>query len=486
MAPSAATTGPPHEQYPMSSGTDPSTLLILDLDGTLADLGVRPEEVSALRTDLQELHCEHGVELPFKPLLEDMARAQELLQEAGVPEDQRRTIGRRAERLLVEMEVRGAGRVRALAGAEELLSWASRAPQVKVALVTSSGKATVTAALESLGWGTELFGAVVAREEVEESKPSPAPFLAAARGLDPDGECERVVCVGDHVFDLAAARGLAERSGRGVEAVAVRGGKCRTSDLMAAGPDLMAADLHHVLAWLRPPRFDLDLSMVIFGYNEEANVRPVLADTVEFYRRSVRSFEVVFVNDGSTDRTGELAEEFARENPEVKVVHHERNLGIGRAVRTGLAHATGEWMTIGPADGQVTAAAVSNFFPHAEHADIVLCRYRQRGEADAWHRLVLSNGLRGLTWALTGVGHPLAGAYLVRRELAAGLPLMSETFFINLELPIRAIRTGCRVAEATIEVQPRMSGESKVLGLGRTWKVFQELVKLGKELRLGG
>ena len=77
------------------------------------------------------------------------------------------------------------------------------------------------------------------------------------------------------------------------------------------------------------------------------------------------------------------------------------------------------------------------------------------------------------------------GVYLIPREVVQGLPLQSETFFLNLELPIRAIRSGLQPGEATMHIRPRMSGESKVLDGPRIWRVFAETMKLGAELRLG-
>ena len=66
-----------------------------------------------------------------------------------------------------------------------------------------------------------------------------------------------------------------------------------------------------------------------------------------------------------------------------------------------------------------------------------------------------------------------------------GTVLKSDTFFLNLELPIRAIRSGLKPGEATMHIRPRRAGESKVLNLGRIWMVFRETLRLGLEIRFG-
>jgi hypothetical protein len=99
---------------------------------------------------------------------------------------------------------------------------------------------------------------------------------------------------------------------------------------------------------------------------------------------------------------------------------------------------------------------------------------------------VLSRGLRALTWVATGVSNRLDGAYLIRRSYLQAMPLCSETFFLNLELPIRAIRAGAAVAETTLHIRPRRAGESKVLDSKRIGNVARELGKLGWELRTRG
>lgn len=231
----------------------------------------------------------------------------------------------------------------------------------------------------------------------------------------------------------------------------------------------------------------VDLSVVMFAYNEEENVAPVMREALAYLRQRAGAYELILVDDGSSDATRARAEEVAAGDPAVVVVSHERNRGIGAALLTGFAAATREWVTILPADGQVPPEQIDRFLEVSEGVDLVICHYPDRfREADSVLRKVLSHGLRALTWAATGVPHKLDGAYLVRRDVLGRLPLRSQTFFLNLELPIRAIRSGALITETTLHIRPRRAGSSKVLHWRRIARVVTEMGRLGFELRIRG
>lgn len=230
----------------------------------------------------------------------------------------------------------------------------------------------------------------------------------------------------------------------------------------------------------------IELSVVMFAYNEEENVGPVMREALDFLRRATDDYELILVDDGSTDGTREAALAVAAEDPgRVIVLSHARNRGIGGALKTGFAAASKELVTLLPADGQIAPEELAKFFGPIADADIVICHYPNRFRtADTFSRKVLSRGLRLLTWALTGVSVKLDGAYMIRREALARLPLRSESFFLNLELPIRALRAAMRYREVTLEVRPRRAGESKVLNSRKIGLVARELVSLAVRMRI--
>ena len=107
-----------------------------------------------------------------------------------------------------------------------------------------------------------------------------------------------------------------------------------------------------------------NLSIVIMAYNEEDNLPVQLKRTRDFLEGHGSRWQIVVVNDGSDDRTGAVADEWAAEDPErIIAVHHPVNRGMGAAIRNGYAAATLGWITQLPADCQVDPRVFDAFLP---------------------------------------------------------------------------------------------------------------------------
>lgn len=226
-------------------------------------------------------------------------------------------------------------------------------------------------------------------------------------------------------------------------------------------------------------RFQFSLSAIMFAYNEAAHLDPVIRKTLEVLEAELADYELIVIDDGSRDATPEVLSRLSAEHKRMKVVTHEQNRGIGEAVHTGYAHATRDYVCILPADGQVTLQEYVKLFPKVEAgAELVLARYRQRGEVDGLFRMVLSRGLRVMMLATLGVDRQIDGVFVFRRRLLERFPLTTRSFFVNLELPIRGLREGVRVEEEEIEVFPRISGRSKVLRWDRIQQVAGDVARL--------
>ena len=230
------------------------------------------------------------------------------------------------------------------------------------------------------------------------------------------------------------------------------------------------------------------VSVVMFAFNEEENIGPCMKEALAFLKKARADFELIVVDDGSNDATADRARSVAAQNPDrIKVLSYQPNRGIGGALKTGFAAASRDWITVLPADGQVPPDGIERLFQVVRDdptIEIVTCHFPRRfQQADHLGRKLLSRGLRLVLWLSTGVHRKLDGLYLIRREIVQKLPLRSETFFLNLELPIRALRAGHRAGETTLDIRPRRAGESKVVGSSRIRRVLKETLKLGAELR---
>lgn len=204
------------------------------------------------------------------------------------------------------------------------------------------------------------------------------------------------------------------------------------------------------------------ITCCILAWNERASLRAVVEELRSGLLKLGVPYDILIIDDGSTDGTSELADTLAAECADVSVVHHGENRGLGAAYRTGFQQANGTYVTFFPADGQFSAALLERFFPLIEGYDLVLGNLPAR--RDSLKGRVLTRAERLVYWLLFGTVPRLEGMLMLRRSILAQIPIRSEgRGHANVwELVIRAARGGYRYTGVPIEVRPRMAGTSKV------------------------
>jgi glycosyltransferase involved in cell wall biosynthesis len=202
------------------------------------------------------------------------------------------------------------------------------------------------------------------------------------------------------------------------------------------------------------------LSLVLPAYNEEANLRRFLPRVLGWCRENLPVFEILVVDDGSTDGTAEVVEHFARLDPRLRLLRHPRNLGYGAAVSTGLSSARGELVFLTDADGQFDIRELGRFLRLLDGHDAVL-GYRSP-RRDPFYRLVLAWGWRQLVRWLLGVKvRDVDCAFkLLRRSSLTGLTLRSRGAAVSAELLAGMLKKGCRLREEPVSHFPRRNGRA--------------------------
>ncbi len=217
------------------------------------------------------------------------------------------------------------------------------------------------------------------------------------------------------------------------------------------------------------------LSVIIPAYNEEKNIQRAIEDVLNDVAVVVPDLEVIVVDDGSRDRTGELANEMTRRDGRVRLVT-QANRGHGPALVHGLAEATGEWLFLIDSDRQVS---LKNFALHwaltADHDAILGLR---RPRSDPLHRLVISFAMRLLLRARLGIHAGDAGApyKLVKRRIwQEALKEMRDGCWIPSVLLAAHVlqRRDIVSREVPVEHRRRSHGPS-TLNLGRLARFCRE------------
>jgi glycosyltransferase involved in cell wall biosynthesis len=218
------------------------------------------------------------------------------------------------------------------------------------------------------------------------------------------------------------------------------------------------------------------------AYDEAASLEGVVLEIQAALRRTGRAFEVLVVDDGSTDGTGAVADRLAATLEGIRVIHHGTNLGLGGVYRTGFRNARCGLVTFFPADGQFPADILERFAPLMGGCDMVL-GYLPGGRHSVAGRL-LSWGERIVYRLLFGPLPRFQGILMFRRRMLDGLELRSDGrgWAVLMELIIRSVWRGARVRNEPTAIRPRLSGRSKVQNARTVWSNLRQTIALRRVL----
>jgi len=228
------------------------------------------------------------------------------------------------------------------------------------------------------------------------------------------------------------------------------------------------------------------LSVVIPMYNEEAYVeRSVLAARAALEEMRC-DWEIVIVDDASTDGTGARADGLAAAEPRVRVIHNPVNRRLGGTLRAGYAAATKDLVFYTDADLPVDLGQLPRAVRLLEYqqADL-LAGYRFDRTSEGLHRAVYTIGYHVLIRLLFGLRiRDVNFAFkLFRRSLLQRIELRSEGSFIDAELLLRARKAGAVMIQLGLDYFPRSRGPSKLSSLGVIAAILREMAGQWRELR---
>jgi glycosyltransferase involved in cell wall biosynthesis len=226
------------------------------------------------------------------------------------------------------------------------------------------------------------------------------------------------------------------------------------------------------------------LSCFFPAFNEAENIGPLLDEALATVGKFADRFELIVVDDGSTDATAAVVRTYAQQHPEVRLEAHPRNLGYGHALRTGLRAARGEAVFFTDADRQFRLEDLGRLLERFGEAEIVVGFRIKR--VDPWHRLVVAWVYHHVLRALFGLhAHDVDCAFKIfRRDVldAVAADLGSRSAFISPELLIRAGRAGFRVVEVGVPHYPRLAGRPKGATPKVIYRTLVEIVRFRRTL----
>lgn len=217
------------------------------------------------------------------------------------------------------------------------------------------------------------------------------------------------------------------------------------------------------------------LSIIIPAYNEEENVHAVVHEALETLQHLSDRFEIIVVDDCSTDQTWSKLQELILTIPQLRIIRNTKNKGCHPSSLIGYQAAEGDYQYFIPADRQIPAKEIEKFLEKAKSGYDVVYSWRQH-RADPPHRLWVSGFYNFLLRLLFGIRvHDVdSSELLTKRAVEQIVPnLNSSSAFITVEILLEAQRQGLDIGEVIIEHRPRVAGQARGLSFAELSRVPQ-------------
>jgi glycosyltransferase involved in cell wall biosynthesis len=224
------------------------------------------------------------------------------------------------------------------------------------------------------------------------------------------------------------------------------------------------------------------ISFVLPAYNEEANVTEAIRRARDVAHRLCSAYEIIVVDDGSTDGTAARIADAAGDHEDVVLLRHPRNRGYGEALRTGFRAAGHELVFFTDSDNQFDLGELELFLPWIDRCDVV-CGYRMNRQ-DRWSRRVIGKSWNYLVRALFYVPvRDIDCAFkLFQRKVFEDLDIESVGAMVNTELMVKLGRSGAGVVEIGVTHYPRTAGTARGASVKVVTRAFLELARMYRQL----
>ena len=228
----------------------------------------------------------------------------------------------------------------------------------------------------------------------------------------------------------------------------------------------------------------LSLSVVVPALNEQNNIVPTLETLEQALQKSVEDYEIIVINDGSTDRTGELAQEYANSHQDVRIISNQKNIGLGSSYKRGIQEATKDLYVYIPADNTWPYESLLELFGSIGKGDVITS-YASNPESRHFLRRIVSY-LYTLTMNILFCQKMkyFNGLTIYPVNTLRTINIQSTGFGFQAEILLKTIFQKLSVIELCLPIDDRTAGSSKAVNLKNIISVLCTITGLFFQLRV--
>ncbi len=227
---------------------------------------------------------------------------------------------------------------------------------------------------------------------------------------------------------------------------------------------------------------EYSISVILPAYNEEDNIKKTVDSASLFLDSSFSEWEIIVVNDGSSDNTGEIINKTAGKDKRIKPIHHSCNKGYGGALKSGIEASEKELLFFTDSDGQFDISELKLMIDEIENYDIAAGYRRKR--KDPLYRKINMIGWNILARILFGLKiRDINCAFkLFKKKVFDNIKIDANGAMINIDILVQAVNKGFRIKEIPVTHFPRACGKQSGANIKVIFNAFKELFELYKKL----